>query len=903
MKRTHVFGSPKAVEFTRASSKLTNLRSGALLILAVLVISVRTAEAQCPAVGSDTNCGVIITVTDTGASLSLTGQPPYDDIEDTLIGVVNNSNLPIHSLGLNASLTIFAFDGDGIDTYGIPGNSMDSTGYGGPNAYFTNIDPSQRSGIVNFIVPIAAHGGTAYFSLEEAISSVTACSSLINNSLSGPTLSGGGLLTGSTTISANFTPKLNNTLSQAAQICGFTDFDWVQTITRLPDPSPFSARNNGSPYHLTSGSTPFNDPPAGGGYTYEPNPDNSYPFYYDAFSGELSGHKTATTLSFSDAPADPCLAGPLGLPSLAWLTNSSVRALCGNSISARGSSLGFTTHLAGVLPNGAAQDLGIGFTWTDNYNGTFGGIATTKNGSPVDPNSGEGSITVLSVEETTNFNGVIITTVNGNTVSPSLTVNDVSINEPSSGSANAVFNVTLSASSAQTVLVDFFTSNGTATAPLDYQSVNGTLTFAPGQTTRTITVPVNSDDVVSGNESFFVNLSNPNNANLGRAQGEGTIVDDDGVSILQFVTPATSAFETEDAGTVTVVRTGDTSGVASVRFETSDLTAHQSSRYSFTSGTLKFAPGETTKNIKIPLVNGTLVDGNQSFQITLSNPSSGSGIGNPANIVVTVIDDDTAPTSTNPVDGAEFFVRQHYLDFLGREPDSAGLSFWTSQITSCGTDPVCISDRRVMVSAAFFFSIEYQETGGFVSRISRVAFGRQSTDPSTRLSYLRFMRDMRQVGQDVIVGQTGFDTLLEENKQAYAQQVVANPAFTLRFPIQPGPAYVDALYASAAITPTTAERQAALDAFGVGGTTGRVAALRFLADSNSARQADFRGSFVLAQYHGYLRRGPMDAPEFSDAGYKFWLNKLNAFNGDFRAAEMVKAFILSAEYRQRFGQP
>jgi len=167
--------------------------------------------------------------------------------------------------------------------------------------------------------------------------------------------------------------------------------------------------------------------------------------------------------------------------------------------------------------------------------------------------------------------------------------------------------------------------------------------------------------------------------------------------------------------------------------------------------------------------------------------------------------------------------------------------------------------------------------------------------------YLQFMRDTRQVGQGVIVGQTGYDTLLEQNKQAYALQLVNDPTFTARFPIQPAPQYVDSLYASAAVTPTAAERSAAINAFGAGGTLGRVAALRSVADSNSVRQAEFMPSFVLAEYYGYLRRNPTDAPDFGDAGYQFWLAKLIAFNGDFAGAQMVQAFITSKEYRQRFG--
>lgn len=186
-------------------------------------------------------------------------------------------------------------------------------------------------------------------------------------------------------------------------------------------------------------------------------------------------------------------------------------------------------------------------------------------------------------------------------------------------------------------------------------------------------------------------------------------------------------------------------------------------------------------------------------------------------------------------------------------------------------------------------------------RTQRVAFGRLSSDASSRVSYLQFMRDTRQIGAGVIVGQPGFDTLLEQNKQAYALQVVNGAAFLARFPITPAASFVDALYASAAVTPTPAERPAAINAFGAGGTLGRVAALRSVSDSNSVRQAEFIPSFVLAEYFGYLRRNPTDAPDFNDAGYQSWLAKLTSFNGDFTKAEMVKAFITSNEYRQRFG--
>src|SRR5947209_17447917 len=210
-------------------------------MLGLLLMSARLAGAQvCPPVGADTDCGTIITISNAGVSVSSTGQGPYDGIEDTLVGVVNNSNLPIHALGLKSAQAIFGFDGDGIVAYGIPGNGLDSTGYGGPNAYFTNIDPTLTSGTVNFIVPIAAKGGKAYFSLEEAISNAYSCKQVVDGSVT-PKASGAN-------IDATFKPKLNLNLQQAAQFCGFVDFDWVQKITRQDDPSMFYARNIGGAF-------------------------------------------------------------------------------------------------------------------------------------------------------------------------------------------------------------------------------------------------------------------------------------------------------------------------------------------------------------------------------------------------------------------------------------------------------------------------------------------------------------------------------------------------------------------------------------------------------------------------------------------------------------------------------
>ncbi len=139
-------------------------------------------QAICPAVGHDSECGVIIIVTDLGESLYFTGQGPYDGADDTLVGVINNSSKPVSSINLASTQDILNFDNDGLDTYTITGtktkvggNSMDTSTYGGPNAYYTNINSAGTAGTVDFITPVAVGGGTTFFSLEEALTSTNSC--------------------------------------------------------------------------------------------------------------------------------------------------------------------------------------------------------------------------------------------------------------------------------------------------------------------------------------------------------------------------------------------------------------------------------------------------------------------------------------------------------------------------------------------------------------------------------------------------------------------------------------------------------------------------------------------------------------------------------------------------------
>ena len=258
----------------------------------------------------------------------------------------------------------------------------------------------------------------------------------------------------------------------------------------------------------------------------------------------------------------------------------------------------------------------------------------------------------------------------------------------------------------------------------------------------------------------------------------------------------------------------------------------------------------------------------------------------------------------NRIDDPLFFVSQHYRDFLNREPDASGLAFWSNEITSCGTNAQCIEVKRINVSAAFFLSIEFQETGYLVYRFYKSAYGNLPGAPvPVRLN--EFLPDTQQIGQGVVVGVGDWLTRLETNKQAFAAQFVVRSRFTSAYPSSTTPAqFVDALFGNAGVTPTSAERTAAINEFGGAGTSGdatsRARALRRVAENSTLGQQEFNRAFVLMQYFGYLQRNPNDPPEpgLNYDGYNFWLNKLIQFNGNFVNAEMVKAFITSGEYRK-----
>jgi probable HAF family extracellular repeat protein len=263
------------------------------------------------------------------------------------------------------------------------------------------------------------------------------------------------------------------------------------------------------------------------------------------------------------------------------------------------------------------------------------------------------------------------------------------------------------------------------------------------------------------------------------------------------------------------------------------------------------------------------------------------------------------PTPTpNRIDDPETFVRQHYVDFLNRSPDADGFLFWSREITACGTDAACIDLKRVNVSAAFFVSIEFQQTGYLVYRIYKVAYGNINGAP-VPIRFSEFMADGQQIAQGVIVGQAGWTTVLQNNKQTFLAQFVQTARFSDRFPVSMSPAqFVDKLFSNAGVMPATTERNTALAEFGSATTSADVSArarvLRDVAENATLDRQEFNRAFVLMQYFGYLRRNPNDSPDADFSGYQYWLDKLNSFGGDYVRSEMVRSFLLAQEYRKRF---
>ena len=282
----------------------------------------------------------------------------------------------------------------------------------------------------------------------------------------------------------------------------------------------------------------------------------------------------------------------------------------------------------------------------------------------------------------------------------------------------------------------------------------------------------------------------------------------------------------------------------------------------------------------------------------------------------------------NPLNEVDYFVQQHYYDFLGRGADPGGLAFWTNELKQCGLSVQCFRDKSIDVSNAFFYEQEYQQTASYVFLLYRAAYGNTQPFPNPDGSnpteankipqYLTFVGDRAQV-----VGGAN----LAASQKALADAFVQRAEFTARYPLSlaTGTQFVDAVLATIqtadGATFSGADRTALITHFNNGGRglvmfhlandywngcnrlpgnptapcvpAGYGAAI----DNRAFIDAEYNRSFVYSQYSGYLRR------DADIGGFVFWLNQVSAAPPRNAAKQhgMVCAFVTSAEYQARFG--
>ena len=442
------------------------------------------------------------------------------------------------------------------------------------------------------------------------------------------------------------------------------------------------------------------------------------------------------------------------------------------------------------------------------------------------------------------------------------------------------------------------------------------------------------------NGSFLVQASlSASDAGLGGGTALATILVNPLGGVIRFSAANYSVAEGAGFTTITVERTGDTSQAVTVEYASSDHSTpadfipctsagagFASSRCDFTTaiGRLRFAAGETSKTFNVLISQDNTVEGTETLELTLSNPTGGAVFGVPSTAILSITDDATEP-ATNPIDNASDFVRAQYHDILNREPDAPGLAFWTDNIEKC-QDPArrpagqtvaqCTDKQRESTAIAFFMSPEFQMTGGFVYHLYKGSLtGAPNYDggsPGRFPTFLEFMHDMSQVSEGIVVNNQISGAVVEANRNSLASEFVLRPEFVAKYGGLNNTLYVQELFNTTGITPTAAEKQALVDGL-TNGTETRASVLRKVVDGTvvvsegnvqfttpygqAFYNQEYRRLFVYLEYIGYLRRNP-DAP-----GFVFWLGKLNFYNGDPFQAEMVRSFILSPEFRSRFGQP
>jgi glucose/arabinose dehydrogenase len=422
----------------------------------------------------------------------------------------------------------------------------------------------------------------------------------------------------------------------------------------------------------------------------------------------------------------------------------------------------------------------------------------------------------------------------------------------------------------------------TGTTPLSYQWQKNSVDI-PGANSPTYTTPPVS---VSDNTAQYravvsnsVGSATSNSATL-------TVL----ANAVQLSQSTYSLAEGVGSLNVTVTRTGDTTVAASVNYSSSDtaglancnptlsgLTGTASSRcdYATAVGTLRFAPGETAKSITLIVVDDVHVEGPELFTLSLSNPTGGVTLGTPSSATVTITDNGNDTTgASNPIDATNFFVTQHYMDFLNRLPDPPGFAGWTNTINNCPQGNTTCD--RLAVSSGIYLSPEFRDRGYFVYKIYAASLARFP-------HYSEFMPDLARV--------SGFQTTaeLEQSKIEFINEFMSRQEFRSTYDsLGSGQPFVDAILQRAGVT--ISNRVDIINRLGAGQIT-RGQALKEIAESAEVDAKFFNEATIVMHYFGYLRRDP-------DALYQHWVEVLQQ-NGNFR--EITNGFVNSTEYRFRFG--
>jgi hypothetical protein len=326
---------------------------------------------------------------------------------------------------------------------------------------------------------------------------------------------------------------------------------------------------------------------------------------------------------------------------------------------------------------------------------------------------------------------------------------------------------------------------------------------------------------------------------------------------------------------IKILRTGDISRDSKVDYRTTNGTAQERSDYTTAAGRLFFAPGEPSKTITVLITDDAFVEGDETVNLMLFDAGRSTSLGTPANAVLTIKDNDTTASATNPVDVTKTFVIQHYMDFLNREPEPEGLKAWQEIVDNCPRgDSSC---DKIEVSSAFFRSPEFQDRGYFIFRFYSAILGRVPR-------YDEFAKDMTST--------SGFqsDAEKEANKNLFTQDFMARAEFADRYNNLSDADFVNALVNAAGVI--LPNKDSLISALQTGQMT-RWQVLRSITESAEVRTKFYTEAFVVMQYFGYLRRDP-------DVLYLEWIRIMKENGGDYRG--MINGFMNSGEYRQRFGQ-